>query len=133
MPSSTAKGDALLMFVTWPTSSTTSAVVPSGWTLLGKDIGASPLESDVYYRTATGSDVGSTETVTFSAKTKNSVTIADYHGADSHTIEASASAFDSNTANHVTPTATVSTDGSLGSRSGPTSPRRRPRGFRRQG
>ncbi len=112
VPSGTARGDALLMFVTWPTSSTVSASVPTGWTLLAKDAN-SPLESDVYYRTATPSDIGSTWTVTFSGKTKNSVTLADYTGADSHTIEAFAKATDSSTASHTTPTTSVVNDGSL--------------------
>ena len=112
VPSSTAKGDALLMYVTWPTSTTVTASVPAGWHQLGTDV-SSPLETDVYYRTATGADVGTNVTVTFSAKTHNSVTLADYSGADSNTIEAFAKSGDSSTASHTTPMATVSTDGSL--------------------
>jgi hypothetical protein len=112
VPPSTAAGDALLMFVTWPTSTTVTASVPSGWHLLGTDV-SSPLESDVYYRAATAGDVGAIIPVTFSAKTHNSVTLADYAGADPNTIEAFAKTADSNTATHTTPTAAVSIDGSL--------------------
>ena len=86
--------------------------MPAGWHQLGTNV-SSPLESDVYYRVATGADVGATVPVTFSAKTKNSVTLADYTGADSNTIEAFAKAADSRVTAHVAPAATVSTDGSL--------------------
>jgi PKD repeat protein len=67
----------------------------------------------VYYRAATAGDVGGTVAVTFSGATKNSVTLADYHGADPNSIEAFAKAVDSSTTTHTTPTATVSVDGSL--------------------
>jgi PKD repeat protein len=112
VPGSTAVNDALLMFVSWPTSTTTTASVPAGWHLLSQNV-SSPLESDVYYRAASASDIGTTIPVTFSAKTKNSVTLADYSGADPNTIEAFAKNTDSSTASHTTPTATVSTPGSL--------------------
>jgi PKD repeat protein len=111
VPNTTATGDALLMFVSWPNTAT-SASVPAGWHLLGKDV-SSPLESDVYYKTAGAGDVGATVPVTFGAAIKNSVTIADYSGADSATIESVAKSADSNTASHTSPTAPVTIDGSL--------------------
>jgi PKD domain-containing protein/malectin (di-glucose binding ER protein) len=112
VPSGSAQGDTLLMFVSWPTSASITASVPAGWHKLGADSN-SPLESDVYYRVETGADVGTTVPVTFSAKTHNSVTLAAYSGADSNTIEAFANAIDSNKTAHVTPTVNVTTDGSL--------------------
>jgi PKD repeat protein len=112
VPPNTAAGDALLLYVSWPTSGTVTATVPSGWNLLGTKT-SSPLESDVYYRTASTSDLGANVPVTFSAKTHNSVTLADYKSADPNAIEASASSADSSTASHVTPTANVTVAGSL--------------------
>jgi PKD repeat protein len=112
VPPGTAAGDALLLYVSWPTSGTVTAAVPSGWNLLGTKT-SSPLESDVYYRTASSSDLGANVPVTFSAKTHNSVTLADYKSADPNTIEASASSADANTASHVTPTVNVTVAGSL--------------------
>jgi hypothetical protein len=112
VPSGTAPSDALLMFVTWPSAPTVTATVPAGWKLLGTNL-SSPLETDVYYRAATGSDNGTTVPVTFSAATTKSVTLADYTGADPTTIEASAKIADASTAAHVTPNTTVTTAGSL--------------------
>ncbi|HEY2175082.1 MAG TPA: malectin domain-containing carbohydrate-binding protein [Mycobacteriales bacterium] len=111
IPAGTAAGDALLMFVSWPNTAT-SASVPADWHLLGKDV-SSPLESDVYYKAATSGDVGSTVPVDFGAAIKNSVTVADYSGADAATIESSAKSVDSNTASHTTPSSAVTVNGSL--------------------
>jgi PKD repeat protein len=86
--------------------------VPAGWHLLATNVN-SPLEADVYYRAATDQDPGKTVPVTFSASTRNAVTLADYHGADPNTIEAFAKSVDSNTASHTTPSANVTLDGSL--------------------
>jgi hypothetical protein len=112
VPSSTVAGDALLMFVSWPTSGTVTASAPAGWHLLATNV-SSPLESDVYYRAASASDIGGTVPVTFSGKTHNAVTLADYHGADPNTIEAFGKSVDSSTTTHTTPTVTVATAGSL--------------------
>lgn len=112
VPSGTAAGDALLLFVTWPSATTNTASVPSGWQLVGTDT-SSPLESDVYYRPATSTDVGTTVPVTFSGATRNSVILADYTGADTSAVEAFAKSADSNTSSHTTPNATVTQDGSL--------------------
>jgi PKD repeat protein len=110
VPSGTAAGDTLLMFVSWPNTAT-SVSVPAGWHLLDKDV-SSPLESDVYYRAASAADPGTTVPVTFGAATKNNVTLADYSGTD-QVIEAYAKSGDSNTASHTTPNATVTDAGSL--------------------
>jgi hypothetical protein len=112
VPGSTAVGDALLLFVSRATSTTTTVSVPSGWHQLDSNV-ASPLETDVYYRAATSSDIGKTVTATFSAATKNAVTLADYSGADPNTIEAVAKSSDTNSVSHTTPKAPVATDGSL--------------------
>jgi hypothetical protein len=112
VPTATAAGDGLLLFVTWPSSTTTTATVPSGWQLVGTN-NSSPLESDVYYRPATSGEVGTTIPVTFSAATRNSVILADYTGADSSAVEAFTKASDTSTSSHTTPNATVTKDGSL--------------------
>ncbi|MBV9292037.1 MAG: PKD domain-containing protein, partial [Frankiales bacterium] len=111
VPAATAKGDALLMFVTWA-DNTTTATPPAGWKKLGSNVNA-PLESDVYYKSAAASDAGSIAEVAFGKAVKNNVTIADYGSADGTAIEASAFRTDSSTASHTTPNATVSVDGSL--------------------
>jgi PKD repeat protein len=67
----------------------------------------------VFYKSATAGDVGSSASVTFSAAVKNSVTIADYSGADVSSIESFAKSADSTTASHTTPSAPVTVDGSL--------------------
>jgi PKD repeat protein len=112
VPNGTVVGDALLMFVSWPNTTTPTATVPASWHLLNSNVSGS-LNADVYYRAATAGDIGSTIPVTFGAKTHNAVTVADYHGADPNTIEAFAKAGDSNSATHTTPTATATTNGSL--------------------
>jgi hypothetical protein len=112
VPTGTAAGDGLLLFVTWPNSTTARASVPSGWQLVGTNT-SSPLESDVYYRPATSGEVGTTIPVTFSAQTRNSVILAAYTGADTSAVEAFAKAADSSTSSHTTPNATVTKDGSL--------------------
>jgi PKD repeat protein len=111
VPSGTTSGDALLMFVASANTASTVSV-PAGWHLLDRDI-SSPLESDVYYRVATNADVGTSVPVTFSAATKNGVTLADYSGVDVGSIEAYAKSADSATATHTTPTAAVTTKQSL--------------------
>jgi PKD repeat protein len=112
VPATTAVGDALLMFVSWPNTTTPSASVPAGWQLLDSEVSGS-LTSNVYSRSATAGDIGGNVTVTFSGNTRNAVTLVDYHGADGSAIEAYAKAGDSNTATHTTPNTTVTTDGSL--------------------
>jgi PKD repeat protein len=111
VPTQVAAGDALLMFASWANTANTISV-PAGWHLLAKDV-SSPLESDVFYRSATASDVGGSVPVTFNAAVKNSVTLADYSGADVSSIESFAKSADSATASHTTPTAPVTVDGSL--------------------
>jgi PKD repeat protein len=111
VPTQTASGDALLMFVSWANTADTVSV-PASWHLLAKDV-SSPLESDVFYKAATAGDISSTVPVTFSAAVKNSVTIADYSGANVSSIESFAKSADSTTASHTTPTAPVTVDGSL--------------------
>jgi len=112
VPATTAVGDALLMFVSWPNTTTPSASAPAGWQLLDSEVSGS-LTSNVYYRSATAGDIGGNVTVTFSGNTRNSVTLADYHGANGSAIEALAKAGDSNTASHTTPNAAATIDGSL--------------------
>jgi PKD repeat protein len=111
VPNTTVAGDALLMYVTWPTN-TIAATVPAGWNLLGKQA-STTLETDVYYRAAKPADVGGSVTVTFASHTKNAVTIADYSGANAASIESSASSADTTTGSHTTPSAPVTVAGSL--------------------
>jgi PKD repeat protein len=111
VPTQAAAGDAMLMFASWANTADPISV-PAGWHLLAKDV-SSPLESDVFYKSVTPSDVGSTVPVSFSTAIKNSVTIADYSGADVSSIESFAKAADSTTATHTTPSAPVTVDGSL--------------------
>jgi Phosphoesterase family len=112
LPSGTAPGDALLMFVSWPDDQ--SAVsVPAGWHLLGKDT-SSPLESNVYYRAATSSDLPTASVqVRFATAMRNSVTVADYSGVDVSAIEAFATSSDTGEVSHTTPRVVVTSADSL--------------------
>jgi PKD repeat protein len=113
VPAGSASGDAMLLFVS-RSANTSTVSVPAGWNLIGKDTGGSPLESDVYSHAATAGDITSgTVSVTFSAATKNSVILADYHGADPSTIEAFASSSDAAKSSHTTPTVNVTQDNTL--------------------
>jgi hypothetical protein len=110
VPATTAAGDTLLLFVS-RVNSATSVSVPAGWTLLGKDVN-SPMEADVYSRTASATDAGTTVAVTFGAALKNAVTLADYTGADP-TIEGFGTRSDAIVASHTTPNVAVTADNSL--------------------
>jgi PKD repeat protein len=112
VPSTTASGDTLLLFVS-KVNVNTAETVPAGWHQLDTEADGTPLGSAVYYRAATNGDVGGTVSVTFASKVRNSVILADYNGADPNTIEAYAKSWDSSKKAHVTPTAPVTVDGSL--------------------
>jgi hypothetical protein len=80
IPASTGSNDALLLFDSFASSSTTDTV-PAGWTLMDSSVQGSQT-TKVYSRVATGADTGRSVTVTYSAVVKASVTIADYSGTD---------------------------------------------------
>jgi hypothetical protein len=103
VPSAVTSGDTLLLFDTYA-STTLTATVPAGWTQVGTT-SHSNLTTAVYSRAATSTDAGSNVTVTFSGSVKASVTLGAYANA-AITVQAKASATDSTTANHTTPTVT---------------------------
>jgi hypothetical protein len=111
VPAATQAGDALLLFESYA-STTATATAPAGWTQVGTTTSKSNLSSAVFVRDATGTDAGSTVSITFSATVKASLTVADYAHA-SATVEAAASATAASTTNHTTPTVTGLSAGSL--------------------
>jgi PKD repeat protein len=113
IPAATQTGDALLMFVTMNGSNQT-LTPPAGWTELATQADQS-METRVYLRVASAGDAGSDVTLTLSAWRKTVVAIAAYGGVDSaDPVSGVAAAPEtSNTAVHVTPSATATHDGSF--------------------
>ncbi|HEX3908698.1 MAG TPA: PKD domain-containing protein [Mycobacteriales bacterium] len=103
IPAATSAGDTLLMFESFASTTVTSPV-PSGWTLVGTKT-ASNLTTDVYEKTASGSDGGSSAAVTFSASVKASLVVSDYSNAAASPIEGASSVIGSGTS-HSTPALT---------------------------
>jgi PKD repeat protein len=111
VPSATAPGDRLLLFVSYATTSATPSV-PAGWTQVGSTTSYSQLRTAVYQRAAQAGDAGRSVTVTFSALLKAALTIADYSGV-SGAVSSAAVALDANTTAHKSPTLSGLAPGSL--------------------
>ena len=114
VPAAVQAGDVMVLFVT---SNSANAVTadPAGWTFVGeRQDGAPDLRTRLYDKVATGTDAGSTVTVTYSAANKEDLQLAAYTGVDPTTpISAFASAGEgSSRAGHTTPGATVTLNGS---------------------
>ncbi len=111
VPSGVNPGDTLLLFETW-NSPGVSASTPAGYTLQQSYTNASGIKTNVYSKVAVASDVGGTAMGSFGSGVKFTATLAAYTGTSGAPIGVIASANDSGTSNHVTPTVTVPNDGS---------------------
>ncbi|HST86550.1 MAG TPA: PKD domain-containing protein [Kineosporiaceae bacterium] len=114
VPAGAVAGDALLLFVTNSTS-TSTPVTPAGWTpVLSRDLGGGNGSSQLYSRVAASGTGGSTVTVAMSAMAKFSASVVAYHGTGADPVASSASLAEtvSRTA-HTTPGGTVAVEGSI--------------------
>lgn len=112
VPSSTVAGDTEVLIATAGTSGVSNGP-PSGggWTQVALRTNT-PLETAVYVRTVpTGGDAGATVTVPYTTAVRVDLQLAVYSGVNAAAVVAATSS-DSNTATHVTPSATPTTGGS---------------------
>ena len=114
VPAAVQAGDVMLLFAT-SNSNNAVATDPAGWTFVGERTSGSPdLRTRLYDRVATGTDAGSTVTVTYAASNKVDLEVAAYTGVDPVTpVAAFASAGETTSrAGHTTPGASVALNGS---------------------
>jgi PKD repeat protein len=78
-PTGVGTGDALLLFESFASTTATTST-PAGWTLVGTT-SKTNLTTNVYSKTATAADAGSSIGVGFSASVKASLVVADYQNA----------------------------------------------------
>jgi PKD repeat protein len=108
IPSTTRPGDTLLAFLTL-NSSTVTASLPSGWSLLASK-SVNGMQSLVYTETATSGDPGSKLAATISGTVRADLQVAAYDvvppTGQAPAVQAAA-ASDAATANHTTPTVTT--------------------------
>ena len=110
VPAGVQAGDALLLFFTGNLETVTISG-PAGWTGVHA-VSPSGVAGRLWSKVATGSDGGSTVTVTSSAITKSDLTVAAYRGTAASPIGASAVKVDTATAtSHTTPTVSVTDPG----------------------
>ena len=112
IPAAASAGDALLLFDTYA-SATTTASAPPGWTLVGTSVKGS-YTTAVYSDVAGPSDAGTPLTVTYSATVKATLTVAAYANTDGvQPVEASAFATAAASSSDTAPGLTGLTDGSF--------------------
>jgi PKD repeat protein len=107
VPSAVQAGDELLLIAT--SSTATSQAAPAGWTSRGT-ANSSGVLTTVWEKTASGSDAGSSVTVTLNASTKVDVHLLAYSGAGP--LSAVQTAIAGAGTVHTAPSATVATAGS---------------------
>jgi hypothetical protein len=111
VPSATQAGDGLVLVMSWNNPDSTITGPPAGWTAVD-DASTNGMAGQVYRRTATAGDAGSTVTVGLSGYAKTTMTLAVYRGvADGDFLTATSATAGSGTA-RVAPAATVATAGS---------------------
>jgi hypothetical protein len=111
VPTAAHAGDQLLMFASYAVATTVTASAPAGWAAIGTPTSHNNLMTAVFGKSAQASDAGSSVKVTFSTSVKGSVTLADYTGATA--VGQFASAVDTSTTSHKSPTVTGLPSGSL--------------------
>ncbi len=104
VPDQVQAGDTLLL--TASLADATAAKAPAGWTVRG-DQRATTLRSLVWSRTATGSDAGSSVTVSLDAQHKAALAVTAYRGVDAAVPISAKASVDAGTNRHVTPPVTV--------------------------
>ena len=112
VPSSVVSGDAMLLFVTANTS-TTSISTPAGWTRASSVPGSS-MQSVLFHKIATAADPGQELTVALSGVSKTSLQVVAYSGTSATPFATVAGAAETvSRPEHTTPAVSVSQNGSL--------------------
>ena len=110
VPAAVRAGDVLLLLVSANRVDSTMGV-PAGWTRLQRASDGT-IQSAAWWRLATGTDAGSTVTVTQTLITKTDVQLLAYTGASASAVQAFAVAAEpGTTASHRTPTVSVTSPG----------------------
>jgi PKD repeat protein len=112
IPSSVATGNGMLLCVTGNLAPSDTITVPAGWTLVDVQ-SVSSMKSAVYRRVATGTDHGTTVTVTVAGATHMTVELVAYSGtnATNPVVAYAKSIVVSTTASYTSPTSTVPVTG----------------------
>ncbi|MCW2636004.1 MAG: domain containing protein [Blastococcus sp.] len=106
VPASVQAGDALLLVLS--TSSDAVGTAPAGFTSEGRQASGTTMTTELWSRTATAADAGSTLTVPLSKQTKATVQLLAYSGVSATDPVASvAGATDATGTSHTTPVATA--------------------------
>ncbi len=114
VPAAVQTGDVMVLFAT-SNSNNAVSTDPAGWTFLGERTSGSPdLRTRLYDKVATGTDAGSTVTVTYAASNKVDLQLAAYTGVDpANPVAAFASAGETTSrTGHTTPGASAPVNGS---------------------
>ena len=114
IPAAVRETDGMLLFVTSNKAGVTITSPPAGWTLEGTRLSNTDTRTTLYSRVAAADDAGRNAAVTFSARTKATVTLLAYDGtAGDPTADVVSAAETVRRAAHTTPAATVSDAGSV--------------------
>ena len=109
-PNAVGTGDTELLYVTTTNSTANVISTPAGWTLVTTQ-NSLPLQVDVFEKTASAADAGSTVTAGVTSAGPIAIQLVDYsHVGSSAPVTAGAS--DTNTTSHTAPTVTVTNGGS---------------------
>ena len=109
-PNAVGAGDTELLYVTTTNSTANVISTPAGWTLVTTQ-NSLPLQVDVFEKTASAADAGSTVTAGVTSAGPIAIQLVDYsHVGSSAPVTAGAS--DTNTTSHTAPAVTVANGGS---------------------
>jgi len=109
-PGAVSAGDQELLYVTTTSSAANAIMTPAGWTAVATQDSA-PLQAEVFEKTATSADAGSTVTASVTSAGPVAVQLVDYAGVSS-AAPVTAGASDSGVASHAAPAVAVADGGS---------------------
>ncbi|MGD0684299.1 MAG: malectin domain-containing carbohydrate-binding protein, partial [Streptosporangiaceae bacterium] len=109
-PGVVSAGDQELLYVTTTSSAANAIMTPAGWTAVATQDSA-PLQAEVFEKTATSADAGSTVTASVTSAGPVAVQLVDYAGVSS-AAPVTAGASDSGVASHAAPAVAVADGGS---------------------
>jgi large repetitive protein len=108
VPTAVEAGDALVLYLTTNTTSTTIGGNPTGWTLLQSRDGTDGIRGRAWTKTAVAADAGANVTVTTSGTSKSVIGVAAYRSTGSASVSASAiGGSNTGATSHSTPQVTV--------------------------
>jgi len=109
-PGAVSAGDHELLYVTTTSSAANAIMTPAGWTAVATQDSA-PLQAEVFEKTATSADAGSTVTASVTSAGPVAVQLVDYANVSS-AAPVTAGASDSGVASHAAPAVAVAGGGS---------------------